>query len=340
MGKVRQAVIMVGGQGTRLRPLTETRPKPILPVLDRPCLSYLIESFARGGIEEVILACGYRSDQMVEAIGDGSDLGIDIEYSYEDEPMGTGGAIKLLEGRLDDTFVAANGDVFADIDLSEQVAEHFRSGAAVTISLTPVGNPTEFGTARIGDDGRITEFKEKPKPEEVFSNLINAGVYVVERRVMALVPEGKPYDFSKDLFPLLMGRGERLQGHTLKGAWRDVGRPSDLIGANLVAATKAGSFPGVIDGAETEAPVYVGKGSRVVGGSLSGSVVMASCGVSGSNIRGSIVFPGCDVEGSDIIDSVLGEGCVVPPGCVIKGCVLGDGTMLERGTILDGVRVP
>ena len=191
-GKVRQAVVMVGGKGTRLLPLTETRPKIILPVADRPCLWYLLRSLARAGIEEVILACGYKSEQMREAIGDGSDLGLSIIYSYEDEPLGTGGAMKLVEDRLDDVFVAANGDVFASIDVASEIREHIDSGASVTISLTPVDNPCEFGIARVQPDGRITEFKEKPKPEEVFSNLINAGVYVLNRSVLGYVPE-KPH---------------------------------------------------------------------------------------------------------------------------------------------------
>jgi mannose-1-phosphate guanylyltransferase len=168
---VRQAVIMVGGKGTRLRPLTETKPKPILPVLDKPCLRYLIESLVDAGITEVILACGYRSDQMTEAIGDGSDLGITIEYSYEDEPRGTGGAIKLIEDRLDDTFVAANGDVFADISVKGEIEKHRETNAALTIALTPVKNPCEFGIARLDESDRILEFKEKPKPSALFPNL-------------------------------------------------------------------------------------------------------------------------------------------------------------------------
>ena len=172
--KVRQAVVMVGGKGTRLLPLTETRPKIILPVADKPCLWYLLRSLAYGGIEEVILACGYKSELMRRTIGDGSDLGIDIQYSYEDEPMGTGGAMKLVEDRLDDTFVAANGDVFVSMDVSAEIRTHQETGAAVTIALTPVDNPCEFGIARVDDDNRISEFKEKPKPEEVFSNLINS----------------------------------------------------------------------------------------------------------------------------------------------------------------------
>lgn len=336
MVKVKQAVIMVGGKGTRLRPLTETKPKPILPVLDKPCLAYLIESFARGGVTEIILACGYRSEQMVKAIGDGSDLGIKIEYSYEDKPMGTAGAIKILEDRLDDVFVAANGDVFADLDLSKEIEEHFTSGAAVTIALTPVENPCEFGIARLNAGGEITEFREKPKPEEVFSNLINAGVYIVDKKVMEYVPKDAQYDFSKELVPDLMELGYRIQGHELEGVWRDVGRPSDLIGANLIAATRVGSYLGSAKNVKKSETVYVGVASEVSGGSLTDSVVMERCEVLESNISGSILFPGCVVESSEIQGSVLGDNCRVPRGCMIKDSVLGDNTVLEPNTVLDG----
>ncbi|MDO5862220.1 MAG: nucleotidyltransferase family protein, partial [Thermoplasmata archaeon] len=230
---VKQAVVMVGGKGTRLLPLTETRPKIVLPVADKPCLWYLLRSLAMGGIEEVILACGYKSEIMRRTIGDGSDLGIHIEYSYEDEPMGTGGAMKLVEDRLDDTFVAANGDVFASIDVTGEIARHQETGAAVTIALTPVENPCEFGIARTDGEGRILEFKEKPKPEEVFSNLINAGVYILQRDVVTEIPENTFYDFSKDLVPKLMSEGRRIQGYEIDGIWMDVGRPRDLLRANL-----------------------------------------------------------------------------------------------------------
>lgn len=190
MTSVKQAVIMVGGKGTRLLPLTKNKPKPILSVDDKPCLWYLMRSFASAGIEEIILACGYRSQQLVDAIGDGSDLGIRVRYSFEDEPLGTAGAMKMVEDSLDEVFVAANGDVFADIDVIGQIEAHTSSGAAITISLIPVENPCEFGTALVEEDGRISRFIDKPRPEEVLSNLINAGVYVVNRDVLRYVPAG------------------------------------------------------------------------------------------------------------------------------------------------------
>ena len=337
-GKVRQAVVMVGGKGTRLLPLTETRPKIILPVAGRPCLWYLLRSLARAGIEEVILACGYKSEQMRDAIGDGSDLGMSIVYSYEDEPLGTGGAMKLVEDRLDDVFVAANGDVFASIDVAAEISEHMESGASVTISLTPVENPCEFGIARVMDDGRITEFK-KPKPEEVFSNLINAGVYVINRSVLDYVPKGEFFDFSKDLVPRLMADGYRVQGYQVSGIWMDVGRPHDLLGANLaVAESEFGDVEWDVQGSEVEGRFFMGEGASVKDSSVRDSVVLAGSSVRGSDLDRALVMDGCVVEGAKVVDSILGAGCRIGEGAKVSNAVLADGTVVTPGEVLDGGR--
>lgn len=338
-GKVRQAVVMVGGKGTRLLPLTETRPKIILPVAGRPCLWYLLRSLARAGIEEVILACGYKSEQMRDAIGDGSDLGMSIVYSYEDEPLGTGGAMKLVEDRLDDVFVAANGDVFASIDVAAEISEHMESGASVTISLAPVENPCEFGIARVMDDGRITEFKEKPKPEEVFSNLINAGVYVINRSVLDYVPKGEFFDFSKDLVPRLMADGYRVQGYQVSGIWMDVGRPHDLLGANLaVAESEFGDVEWDVQGSEVEGRFFMGEGASVKDSSVRDSVVLAGSSVRGSDLDRALVMDGCVVEGAKVVDSILGAGCRIGEGAKVSNAVLADGTVVTPGEVLDGGR--
>ena len=335
-GKVRQAVVMVGGKGTRLLPLTETRPKIILPVADRPCLWYLLRSLARAGIEEVILACGYKSEQMREAIGDDSDLGLNIIYSYEDEPLGTGGAMKLVEDRLDDVFVAANGDVFASIDVASEIREHIETGASVTISLTPVENPCEFGIARVQPDGRITEFREKPKPEEVFSNLINAGVYVLNRSVLDYVPEKTFYDFSKDLVPRLMADGYRIQGFQIDGIWMDVGRPHDLLGANLaVASAEYAGSDWATGGSEVNGPFYMGAGSDVSDSRISDSVVLAGSSVSGSDLDRVLVMRNCRVQGAKLENSILGDGCIIGEGAVVRNAVLADNTVIGPGQVLD-----
>ncbi|MCK9323214.1 MAG: NDP-sugar synthase [Candidatus Methanomethylophilaceae archaeon] len=333
--EVKQAVIMVGGKGTRLLPLTENKPKPILPVLDKPCLRYLIESLVEAGVKEVILACGYRSDKLVEAIGDGSDLGIKIDYSYEDEPLGTGGAIKLIEDKLDDTFIAANGDVFADISVKEEIEKHISTQAKVTIALTSAKNPCEFGIVRLDDDERILEFKEKPKPEEVFSDLVNAGVYVLEKSILADIPKGSFFDFSKDLIPILMRKGDRIQGYLLKGIWRDVGRPSDLLGANLIMATKLYDdfeWGGKrFEAATIKKPFYLGADGFVDNSEVAASVILKNSKIKDSKIVNSLIMTGCDVSGAKIECSILGDGCKVMANSHIVNSVLGDGTVVESG---------
>jgi len=336
--RIRQAVVMVGGKGTRLLPLTENHPKPILSVADRPCIWYLLRSMARAGIEEVILACGYKPGHM-EVLGDGSDLGLKIIYSYEDEPLGTAGAMKLVEDRLDETFLAANGDVFADIDIAEEMALHQSTSSDITISLTPVENPSEFGIARVDETGRITEFKEKPAPEEAFSNLINAGVYVIQRSMLSYVPEGKFFDFSKDLLPIVMKEGKRIQGYKLKGYWMDVGRPHDLLEANLsVVRREFGDRPFPCEDACVRGEFYMGENSKVANSELVSSIVLKDSVVCDSNLNRTLVMAGCKVKGAHISNSIIGEGCTVKEGCRISNAVIADNTVLEAGTQMDGGR--
>ncbi len=338
--RVRQAVVMVGGMGTRLRPLTENKPKPMLSVADKPCIWYLMRSLARAGIEEVILACGYKPG-MMESLGDGSDLGIRIVYSYEDEPLGTAGAIKNVESRLDEVFVAANGDVFADIDVRKEIETHFEKNATVTIAMTPVENPCEFGIARIDDDGRILEFKEKPKPEEVFSNLINAGVYIIDKTVLEKVPTNSFYDFSRDLVPVLMNEGKRIQSYPLNGMWMDVGRPHDLLEANLAVAEREYSLKRFDSAVEccTKDQFYLGPGASIANSTTKKTVISEGSSVKDSNLDRVLVLKDCKVDGAKIVNSILGDGCVVKKGAEIHDAVLADGTVVGEGEKIQGDRI-
>ena len=329
---VRQAVIMVGGKGTRLRPLTNNCPKPILPILDKPCTEYFIDALADAGMEEVIMACGYRSQQVRDALGDGSKQGIKVTYSYEDHPLGTGGALKLIEDKLDDVFIAINGDNFMDIDFKAIAKEHFDSGADVTISLSTTDNPCEVGIVRLDDTGRILEFKEKPKPEEVFSNILNTGVYVVNRDVLKFIPDDTMYDFSKELFPLLMEKGYRIQGFKEKGHWMDIGRPKDFLGANLLTAGKNYSgydWSSQAKDSMVKGTSFLGKGTTVSGSSITDAVISENSTVSGSEIRNSLILSGCSIEDSNIEDTILGKDCKIE-GSRLKGCVLADGTVVKN----------
>ena len=338
--EVRQAVIMVGGKGTRLLPLTLTRPKPAMPVLDKPFLKYLIESMADAGIEEVFLACGYKSDVLAHAIGDGSDMGVRIIYSDEDTPLGTGGAIKRLEDRLDPVFLAANGDTLTSVDIAAQIREHFESGAAVTDSLSEVDDPSQAGVVRIDGDGRILEFQDKPKREEACSNLVNSGVYVVDKKVLGYIPKDTFYDFSKDLFPLLIEKGERLQGHMAKGVWVDIGRPHDLIRMNLVMADRLYRGHDWSDSAEDsvlDGTVYLGDGTVVRSSKVSESVISKGCDVRSSYLSGTFVMGACRIDGARVENSILGEGCVLKKGCLVVDSVLKDGTVVDENRKIENL---
>ncbi|MBI0584506.1 MAG: NDP-sugar synthase [Methanomassiliicoccus sp.] len=340
------AVILAGGEGTRLRPLTNTRPKPLLPVLGRPCLEYIIRSLADAGVGTSFLTCGYRSQDMVDALGDGRQFGLDMRFAFEDHPAGTAGAVKLLEDKLDGTVVVVSGDVLADVDVRSLVETHRSKGALATMALTTVDRPEEFGIVGLDDDGRIVRFKEKPRTEEVFSNLINAGIYVLESRVLRDVPAGEKYDFSKQLFPKLLERGEPLYGMPLSGLWKDIGRPRDLLDANLRMAERKGrpmEVPGAVctgnivatefraEGCEVHGPAYIGEGA-VVGAKAS----LSSCAVGDRTVIGA---------GTRIDDSFLMDGCAIGDGCVIRGSLLGRGCAIGGGAVLtnvvlgDGVRL-
>lgn len=350
---VNQAVVLAGGEGTRLRPLTNHRPKPLLPVLGRPCVEYTLRALAAAGIEKVYLACGYKSMEVVEALGDGKGLGLDLVYAFEEQPMGTAGAVKLLADKMDETFVVAMGDTLMDIDFEVVIREHMEKKATVTIALTEVDKPEEFGIVGLEENGRITRFKEKPRKEEVFSNLVNAGVYVVQREAFDHVPPDTKFDFSKNLFPKLMEAGKPLFGSPLRGLWKDIGRPADLLDANIRMAERkgveryifgiktegriyGGGFSG--RGAALNGPVYLGDGVKLG----EGSVVTRSAVGQGTEvgptarIADSLLLNSCVVgKGASIESSILGDGCVVGPGVVLKDCILGDKVAIEGPASLE-----
>lgn len=324
--KIRQAVVMVGGKGTRLRPLTENRPKPSLPVVEHPCLWYLLRSFVTVGVEEVILACGYKSQRMRDAMGDGSDLGVRIIYIDEDEPLGTGGALKNVEHLLDPVFLAANGDVFMYTDFSRQIDKHIRDGARVTISVSEVEDPSQFGVVEMDSRGRITGFKERPRPGETDSKLINSGVYVVNREVLSMIPENTFYDFSKDLFPRIVQDGGGLSACPIDGIFMDVGHPLELLAANLEIVAR--EYPG-------NGSVFVSPRAHVDNTELKRTVVLEGCKVEDSVLDHVLLMGGCKIKGAKITNSILGEGCVVAPGAVVVNSVLGDGETVDSDEYRD-----
>ncbi|HJW74636.1 MAG TPA: NDP-sugar synthase, partial [Thermoleophilia bacterium] len=228
-----QAVILVGGEGTRLRPITSRVPKPVAPLLERPVLAYLLDHLARFGLQRVVFSTGFLAEAIRAAIGDGSAFGLEVRYVVEDQPLGTAGAIKNALGELDDgPFLAFNGDVLSEVDLAALVDLHLARRALGTIFLTPVKDPRRYGMVDLDEDGRVLEFLEKPSSDVVGGALINAGVYVLEPEVLEPVPRGKAFSIERGVFPGLASQG-RLFGYAGSGYWRDIGTPDSYLEAHF-----------------------------------------------------------------------------------------------------------
>ncbi|MGN6798152.1 MAG: nucleotidyltransferase family protein, partial [Gaiellaceae bacterium] len=199
-----KAVVMAGGEGTRLRPLTSNQPKPMVPIVGKPCMEHILELLREHGFEDVVVTVAFLPQAIRSYFGDGTSLGLNIQYSVEESPLGTAGSVRLASDVLDETFLVISGDALCDIDLRQIVDFHKEKGAAVTIGLKSVENPLEFGIVVTDEDGKVERFLEKPSWGQVFSDTINTGIYVLEPEVLEHVPTDRPFDFSKELFPLLL----------------------------------------------------------------------------------------------------------------------------------------
>ena len=322
-----KAVVLVGGEGTRLRPLTLTRPKQMLPVGGRPMIERVLEGLAAHGIDEAVLSLGYRPDAFLRAYPDGVCAGVRLEYAVEAEPLDTAGAIRFaaLEAGLDETFLVVNGDVLTGLDVSALVRFHRDRGAAATIALTPVEDPSAFGVVPTDDSGRVVAFIEKPPAGEAPTNLINAGTYVLEPSVIVRIPGGRRVSIERETFPALVDEG-RLYAMASDADWIDAGTPANYLVANLHYAADPGPDAAVGAGAIVKDAVV---GARVTVGPE--SVVESSVLMDRASVG-----PGAEVRWS-----VLGEGAVVGAGAVIESySVVGDGAEVAPGERLSGQRRP
>jgi mannose-1-phosphate guanylyltransferase len=318
-----QAIVLVGGEGTRLRPLTATVPKPALTLVDRPFLAYMIEWLAGHGVTEVVLACGFLPDVLREALGDGELAGARIRYVAEPEPRGTAGAIRFaadqLGDDLDDRFLALNGDVLTDLDLGALLRAHDERGAKATLALHSVEDSAAYGLVRTDSNDVVLEFLEKTG--EAAPGEINAGMYVLERSVLDLIAPGENVSIERDVFPRLIGDG--LGALRLDGYWMDIGTPDRYLQASWdilegrVATRVEPTAPGLFVGPDTTVAVGATVGPR--------AVLAAGCMVeAGAEVRGSVLLEGCVVrEGAKIADSILAPGVEVEPGAVLDGAVIG-----------------
>ena len=333
------AVVLVGGEGTRLRPLTLERPKPMLPIANRPFLAHLLDRIVAGGADEVILSCGYLPDPIVAAFGD-SYRGARLTYVVEPEPLDTAGAIRYAaDGRVGaETFLALNGDILAAASLAELLAEHRRSGAQATLTLTQVDDPRRYGLVLTAPDGAVTAFLEKPGDDGVVGDgphWINAGLYALEPAVLDRIEPGKRVNIERVVFPALIGRG--LQAWQAVGYWSDIGTPASYVAANVAVAS--GALGGEVVSAVVALTASVDPSAVVDGGSVvgEGAVIAAHARVSGSVIDGGATVG----AGAVVLGSAVGRRAVVGARArVVDGSVLGDGYQLADGETMAGQRIP
>lgn len=310
-----KAIILVGGQGTRMRPLTDHLPKNIVPLCGVPFLTYQIEFLKKAGIKEIVFSLGYRPTDIQKVYGDGRRLKVKIHYVVEKEPLGTGGAVKNAEKFAKGSpVVVLNGDILTDIPLKKMIAYHHKSKNTATLGLVRVEDPTIYGLVLLNKQGQITRFLEKPAPEEVVTDTINAGVYVFEPRVFRLLPEGENYSSERGLFPALLTIKERFGGFVWKGYWQDIGTPRKYLTTHWDVLDGAFKIPKTFGTRKNK--VYLGKGVKIGKGVL---------------LKGpAIVEDGC----------VIGEGARILPHAVLgKKCRIGKNSSVSKSVLWDGVKV-
>ena len=331
-----QALVLVGGEGTRLRPLTLTRPKPALPLVDRPFIRYMVEWLGHHGIEEVVMACGFKAEDLRTALGDEVPGGPRITYVQEDEPLGTAGPIRLAadRGLLGERFMALNGDVLTDLDLTALQRQHSEREAVATLGLYPVDDPTSYGLVRRTEDGEVLEFLEKPDPSEIDTDEVNAGAYVLERSILDLIPPDRSVSIEREVFPRLVGRG--LYGRRLEGYWMDIGTPERYLQAtwDILERTVA------TDVAPTASGLMVEAGAEIDGAAEIGprAVIRAGCTVgAGARVTGAVLLENCRVEENARIEcAVLADGVEVGEGATVgAGAVIGEGATIESGATVE-----
>jgi len=311
-----QALVLAGGEGTRLRPLTLTTPKPVLPLAGRPFLTFMLDWLSRHGVDDVILSCGFLSDAVKVVLGDIYN-GMRLRYVVEDEPLGTAGPVRLAfdEGLLEQRLLILNGDVLTDMDLGAELEQHERSGARVTLALVTVDDTAGYGVVPTDADGRVETFLEKTGGA-VPTNRVNAGAYVIEREVAELVPPGRAVSFEREVFPTLAGAG--LYGWHADGYWIDIGSPDRYLAAtwDLLAGRVESDLPPRDE---------------------TGSLIYDGCLVSGAHIGPQTVLGRhCSVGTDSTVErSVLHDGVLVGPDCAIRESVLAEGVRVGEGARIE-----
>jgi mannose-1-phosphate guanylyltransferase/phosphomannomutase len=356
-----KAVVMAGGEGNRLRPLTSNQPKPMVPVVGKPCMEHILELLREHGMNDVIVTVAFLPQAIRSYFGEGETLGMQIGYSVEESPLGTAGSVRLTAKQLDETFLVISGDALCDVDLSALVAFHKEKGAAVTIGLKSVENPLEFGIVVTDEEGRVERFLEKPSWGQVFSDTINTGIYVMEPEVLKHVPADRPYDFSKELFPYLLEMGRPIYGHVMDGYWQDIGNLDQFRQANFDALEENVrlNIPGIRirgnvwlgegveipDLEEIEGPAYIGNYCRIAPGATVGAYSVLSNSVTlreRTRTTRSVIDASTHIGRSSLIEgAVIGRSCDIRAHVRIhEGVAVGDEVTIGSETvIMPGVRI-
>ncbi len=350
-----KAVVMAGGEGSRLRPLTVGRPKPMVPVVNRPVMEHILLLLKRHGITEVVVTLQYMAGAIQSYFGDGSQLGMKIEYTVEDVPLGTAGSVKQAQHLLTETFVVISGDALTDYDLSAIIENHRKRGAMATLTLARVSNPLEYGVVITNDDGSVRQFLEKPSWSEVFSDTVNTGIYVLEPKVLNYCPSSQSFDFSQDLFPILMRNGDPIYGYISEGYWCDIGNLEEYaratrdvlegrvqvgpMGRDMGNGIWMGERVDVAPDARLVGPLWlgdevkIGPGAEIIGPSvLLENVIVDNL----ATIERSILWRSCYVgERSEIRGALLTRQVSVKSNVsIFEGAVVGDACTIEDGAII------
>jgi mannose-1-phosphate guanylyltransferase/phosphomannomutase len=356
-----KAVVMAGGEGTRLRPLTSNQPKPMVSIVGKPCMEHIIELLQRHGFQDVIVTVAFLPQAIRSYFGGGESLGVDISYSVEESPLGTAGSVRLAAARLDDTFLVISGDALCDLDLTKLVEFHREKKSSVTIGLKSVENPLEFGIVVTDGDGRIERFLEKPSWGQVFSDTINTGIYVLEPEVLRHIPTDRPFDFSKELFPLLLEMGRPMYGYVMDGYWQDIGNLDQYRQANFDALDEhvqlnvsgirirgnvwVGEGVDLHDLDAIEGPAFLGNYARVAPEASVGPYSVLGTSVTlreRARTSRSIVDASTSIGRSTVVEgAIIGRSCDVRAHVrVHEGVAIGDQvTIGDECVIMPGVRI-
>ncbi|MCP9493559.1 MAG: NDP-sugar synthase [Pyrinomonadaceae bacterium MAG19_C2-C3] len=343
-----QALILAGGKGTRLRPLTVYTPKPIVPICNRPFLLYQIETLKRAGITDITLSLNYQPQKIEQLLGDGSQHGVRLRYTVEPNPMGTAGAYKFAEEHIRETTVVFNGDILTDLDLDAVIGEHRERHATATIVLAPVEDVSAYGVVETDEDGRVLRFLEKPNPDETTSNTINAGTYILEPHVLDIIPDGENFSFEYGVFPALLERDEKFFAHIPQlSYWIDLGTPerylqahhdllADRVGRIRFTEEERGRGTFTQHDAQIDEASIIGEGCTIKAGvSITNSVVGEGCHIEEkAQIKDSVVWSHSNIGTNAVIsNAVIGRSCIIGHHAQIgAGAVLGDKTSLTDYT--------